>query len=226
MSCAWPRGCAHELPATARHLPPARFARGLGSRHASKASAGSTSRADCNWHSSAARGGIVPADDVSGWLAPAALARGCAPCEWFLVTPCPPESRLLRKDVCSPCFTEAEPGAVWRPALRRGGGRRRAAMSRSPIAARTRCCCSPITGAGWSRASAFANPGPIAFAPWQEWLVVDAARNEHRASRSRRLCARTSAPWRCRGRSIAWPSTPRNASGSPSKSRRSTAASR
>ena len=57
-------------------------------------------------------GGIVPADDVSAWLAPAALARGCAPCEWFLVTPCPPESRLLRKDVCSPCFTEAEPGAV------------------------------------------------------------------------------------------------------------------
>ena len=120
-------------------------------------------------------GGIVPADDVSAWLAPAALARGCAPCEWFLVTPCPPESRLLRKDVCSPCFTEAEPGAV--------------GVLRCAVAVATAGRNVAVADAGQNAVLLFADhgrrlvtkvgftsPGPIAYAPWQEWLVVDAAR--------------------------------------------------
>jgi phage tail-like protein len=120
-------------------------------------------------------GGIVPADDVSGWLAPAALARGCAPCEWFLVTPCPPESRLLRKDVCSPCFTAAEPGAV--------------GVLRCAVAVATAGRNVAVVDAGQNAVLlfadhgrrlvtkvAFASAGPIASAPWQEWLVVDAAR--------------------------------------------------
>ena len=120
-------------------------------------------------------GGIVAADDVSAWLAPAALARGCAPCEWFLVTPCPPESRLLRKDVCSPCFTEAEPGAV--------------SVLHCAVAVATAGHNVAVADAGQHAVLLFADhgrrlitrvgfatPGPIAYAPWQEWLVVDAAR--------------------------------------------------
>ena len=37
---------------------------------------------------------------VSACIPPARLARGCGACEWFLVTPCPPESRLLHRDAC------------------------------------------------------------------------------------------------------------------------------
>ncbi|HVO01306.1 MAG TPA: phage tail protein [Candidatus Cybelea sp.] len=34
-------------------------------------------------------------------LPPARIARGCGPCEWLLVTCCPPASRLLRLDPCA-----------------------------------------------------------------------------------------------------------------------------
>ncbi|VTU20034.1 phage tail protein domain protein [Variovorax sp. PBS-H4] len=119
-------------------------------------------------------GGIVPADDVSAWLAPAALARGCAPCEWLLVTPCPPQSRLLRKDVCSPCFAEADPGAV---------GILGCAVA---VATAGRHVAVADTGedavflfADHGRRLvtrvAFVHPGPITSAPWQEWLVIDSA---------------------------------------------------
>lgn len=121
-------------------------------------------------------GGIVPADDVSAWLAPAALARGCAPCEWFLVTPCPPQSRLLRKDVCSPCFTEAEPGAVGvlRCAVAVATAGRNVAVA---DAGQNAVLLFADHGRRLVTKVAFASPGPIAYAPWQEWLVVDAARN-------------------------------------------------
>jgi phage tail-like protein len=120
-------------------------------------------------------GGIVPADDVSPWLAPAALARGCAPCEWFLVTPCPPASRLLRKDVCSPCFTEAEPGAVdvLSCAVAVATAGRNVAVA---DAGQNAVLLFADHGRRLVTKVAFASPGPIAFAPWQEWLVVDAAR--------------------------------------------------
>jgi phage tail-like protein len=121
-------------------------------------------------------GGIVPADDVSAWLAPAALARGCAPCEWFLVTPCPPQSRLLRKDVCSPCFTEAEPGAVGvlRCAVAVATAGRNVAVA---DAGQNAVLVFADHGRQLVTKVGFASPGPIAYAPWQEWLVVDASRN-------------------------------------------------
>ena len=40
------------------------------------------------------------ADALLPYLPPPRLARGCAPCEWFLLTPAPPKSRLLRRDAC------------------------------------------------------------------------------------------------------------------------------
>ena len=119
-------------------------------------------------------GGVVPADDVSGWLAPAALARGCAPCEWLLVTPCPPASRLLRKDICAPCFAEAEPGAVGvlRCAVAVATAGRNVAVAdveQNAVLLFADHGRRLVTKVG------FANPGPLAYAPWQEWLVVDAA---------------------------------------------------
>jgi phage tail-like protein len=121
-------------------------------------------------------GGIVPADDVSAWLPPAALARGCAPCEWLLVTPCPPQSRQLRKDACSPCFTEAEPGAmgVLRGAVAVATAGRNVAVA---DAAQKAVLLFADHGLRLVTRVAFALPGPIAYAPWQEWLVADAAHN-------------------------------------------------
>ena len=44
--------------------------------------------------------GSVDASAVSACIPPARLARGCGACEWFLVTPFPPESRFLWRDAC------------------------------------------------------------------------------------------------------------------------------
>jgi phage tail-like protein len=119
-------------------------------------------------------GGIVPADDVGAWLAPAALARGCAPCEWFLVTPCPPQSRLLHMDVCSPCFAEAEPGAVGvlRCAVAVATAGRNVAVA---DAGQNAVLLFADHGRRLVTKVGFASPGPIAYALWREWLVVDAA---------------------------------------------------
>lgn len=38
---------------------------------------------------------------LNRYLPPARLARGCGPCGWYLVTPAPPSSRLLRFDKCT-----------------------------------------------------------------------------------------------------------------------------
>ncbi|MDB5934416.1 MAG: phage tail protein [Massilia sp.] len=121
-------------------------------------------------------GGMVAADDVSAWLPPAALARGCAPCEWLLVTPCPPQSRLLRKDLCSPCFTEAQPGAVGvlRGAVAVATAGRNVAVA---DAAQNAVLLFADHGRRLVTRVGFVKPGPIAYAAWQEWLVVDAARH-------------------------------------------------
>jgi phage tail-like protein len=69
----------------------------------------------------------VDLNQVVPYLPPARLARGCAACEWYLITPFPPESRLLHRDAChrnwelvwkSPCtpapFKDAVAVATWR----------------------------------------------------------------------------------------------------------------
>src|SRR6202030_4442926 len=43
---------------------------------------------------------------------PARLTRGCGPCEWYLLTPAPPQSLLLRRDSCH---------AHWSPVTRQSG---------------------------------------------------------------------------------------------------------
>ena len=128
-------------------------------------------------------GGIVPADDVGPWLSPAALARGCAPCEWYLVTPRPPASRLLRKDVCAPCFTEAEPGSVGilKCAVAVAAAGHHVAVS---DAAQDAIFLFADHGRRLVSRVPFARPGALAFAssfsnsfsPGGEWLVYDTVR--------------------------------------------------
>jgi phage tail-like protein len=47
--------------------------------------------------------------ELWSWILPPRLARGCAPCDWYLLTPAP--TRLLRRGACQPAW---EP--VWTPA--------------------------------------------------------------------------------------------------------------
>ena len=44
--------------------------------------------------------GAVDPNQILPYLPPARLARGCGECEWYLVTPFPPESLLLHRDAC------------------------------------------------------------------------------------------------------------------------------
>lgn len=45
--------------------------------------------------------GAVDPSIVSVYLLPPRLAKGCGTCEWYLVTPAPPVSRLLRRSGCN-----------------------------------------------------------------------------------------------------------------------------
>lgn len=116
-------------------------------------------------------------------LLPARLARGCAPCEWFMVTRAPPASRLLRLDVCTP---------EWRPVWHTD---RATEGLRAAVAIATHCdriAVADVTaGRVWLwrdggrcllLAIPIAQPGPIAWAPWGEWLIAD-----RRALRMRRF---------------------------------------
>jgi phage tail-like protein len=117
-------------------------------------------------------GAIDPAA-VSEYLPPARLARGCDPCEWYLVTPRP--SRLLVRRRCAeecapawvpadgePCFTnrliDAVAVAVWRHYI---------AVSDSGVLW--------IFAANGKRLIAevpLFRPGPVAFTPHGEIVVV------------------------------------------------------
>jgi len=44
--------------------------------------------------------GTATESELAAYLLPARLARGCGPCEWYLVTPAPPQSRLLYRNAC------------------------------------------------------------------------------------------------------------------------------
>ncbi|MGI9303098.1 MAG: phage tail protein [Gammaproteobacteria bacterium] len=119
-------------------------------------------------------GDLVPRDDISRWLPPANLAPGCGPCEWYLVTPCPPASRLLRRDSCQPCFTEPNPGAI---GVLQGAVAVAVAGRQVAVADPGRNTVLLFVDGGRRRLNSipFDTPGPLTYAPWQEWLVVDQA---------------------------------------------------
>ena len=109
---------------------------------------------------------------LSMWLPPSRLAKSCAPCEWYLVTPCPPQSRLLKMDVCEPCWTEPKPGAVGALQCARA-----VALAPKRIAVSDTGLKSVLFFTEGGRRQLgqvpFNQPGAIAYAAWREWLLVD-----------------------------------------------------
>jgi phage tail-like protein len=122
---------------------------------------------------------------VLPYIPPPLLARGCGPCEWYLVTPVPPAPRLLRRNSC--------PGQwlpVWSPACDP-----QALVEPVAIAARGHHVAVADAGAGrvwiWKRggeqltaAISQEQSGPIAFTPWGELLVTSKLLVESHGSRS------------------------------------------
>jgi phage tail-like protein len=117
--------------------------------------------------------GELSALDLLTYLPPPRLARGCGACDWYLVTPVPPQARLLHLDLCS-----CEWSSVW-------GGRcvPDGLVEPVAVAAWERRVAISDRGARmvwvWSRrgeqlsaAIRVAHPGPLAFTPRGELLVV------------------------------------------------------
>lgn len=120
--------------------------------------------------------GALDPNQILPYLPPARLARGCRECEWYLVTPAPPESYVLHRDVChpnwqrlwqGPCIPEpfADPVAiaVW--------GDRLAISDRGANQVRI----FAKTGVRLLAAIAIESPGPIAFSPCGGLLVTSAS---------------------------------------------------
>lgn len=116
--------------------------------------------------------GAIDPGAVLGWMPPSWLARGCGPCEWYLVSP-PPDARLRRRDPCVPCFEPAH-GPL---------GHAGTLVDPVAVAARGHLVAVSDAGAGqvWilgrsgTRVLAIcpvADPGPLAFTPWDELLVA------------------------------------------------------
>lgn len=109
---------------------------------------------------------------LSRWIAPARIGRGCGPCEWYLVTPCPPRSRLLHIHACHMEWYEPAPGAidVLQCATAVAIGADRIAVS-DPKQHAIFLFAQP--GERLIGRVEFNLPGPITHAPWGGWLVVD-----------------------------------------------------
>jgi len=117
---------------------------------------------------------LVHEVDVSSYLLPARLAKGCVACNWLLLTPIPPKSRLLYQDACSDGWQ-----ALWEPncdgsEITHGSA---VAMFSDRIAvADSRAKRVWV----WIRRGEkkvaeimLPTPGPMAFTPWGELLVVN-----------------------------------------------------
>ena len=115
---------------------------------------------------------VLDDSTLSVWFPPSRLAKTCGICEWYLVTPCPPQSRLLRRDACDPCWTEPQPGALGVLQCARA-----VAVSPQRIAVTDTAAQSVFffTDGGRHQLGQvpFNQPGAIAYAAWREWLVVD-----------------------------------------------------
>jgi phage tail-like protein len=115
-------------------------------------------------------GGVDPAA-ILGYLPPPALASGCGPCEWYLVTPTP-GACLLRRDGCHAFL-----------GVRGGVGVLGTLVAPVAIAVRRHRVAVADPGAGvvrvWSRSGStnaaiipLAGARLVALAPWGELLVI------------------------------------------------------
>ena len=119
--------------------------------------------------------GALDPNQILPYLPPARLAHGCGECEWYLVTPSPPESFLLHRGDChwrwqhlhDPClrhpFQDPVAIAVWSDRLAVADRGANAVQIRSRDGARL-LATIPV-----------ALPGPLALAPDGELLVTSAA---------------------------------------------------
>ncbi len=109
---------------------------------------------------------------LSVWLPPSRLAKTCGVCQWYLITPCPPQSRLLVWSSCEPFWSETRQGAYG--VLHCG---RAIALSPHRIAITDTAVQSIFFFTDQGRRQLgqvpFNQPGAIAYAVWREWLVVD-----------------------------------------------------
>ena len=114
---------------------------------------------------------------LASYIPPPRLARGCGPCDWFLIPPVPPEARLLHLNLCACLWT-----SVWD-----AGCAADYMIEPVAVAAWKRRVAVSDRGAGmvwvWSQrgarlsaAIAIRNPGPLAFTPTGELLVTSEAR--------------------------------------------------
>jgi phage tail-like protein len=117
-------------------------------------------------------GAIDPAQ-VLACLPPSRLARGCGPCEWYLITPFPPEARLLRRDACQREWTP-----VWQPpclpapfvdAVTVAAWRHRVAVADRGVG---KAFVWERSGAKLAAEIIVKNPGPMAFTPQGELLIT------------------------------------------------------
>ncbi|MCI0392752.1 MAG: phage tail protein [Acidobacteria bacterium] len=134
----------------------------------------------------------VPPAVVLAYLPPPRLARGCGRCDWFLVY----QTRLLRRDCCAPdwkpvwseacdqhllkdgvavaarshrvAVSDADAKRVW--VWERDGEQLIASINTEHLISDAECDRP-------NAANRIARPGPLAFTPWGELLVVDAETN-------------------------------------------------
>jgi phage tail-like protein len=92
--------------------------------------------------------GAVDPSQILPYLPPARLARGCGDCEWYLVTPAPPQSFVLHRDACH---------LKWRRLWR-------AACAPDPLQ-------DPVAIAAWSDRLAVADRGANMVSVWAKWGV-------------------------------------------------------
>src|SRR6185503_3605783 len=59
--------------------------------------------------------GAIAAGMLDAYILPPRLARGCGTCEWYLITPAPPESRLLRRAGCNGEWLQVWPSRTCSP---------------------------------------------------------------------------------------------------------------
>ncbi len=110
--------------------------------------------------------------ELSLHIPPARLGRACGVCEWYLVTPYPPCSRILVMNACNPCWSIPFVGIQDVLSYTRG-----IAVSPNRIAVSDEGDNTVVLYADRGRhllgKVPFASPGVVAYASWHEWLVVD-----------------------------------------------------
>jgi len=117
----------------------------------------------------------VDLNQIVPYLPPAPLARGCGACEWYLVTPAPPTSLLLRRDACHTSWQQlwkGQPVSPLQNAVAVAVGRGRIAISERGA---NRVSVWAEHGMRQLAAIAIAAPGPLACNQRGEFFVTSAS---------------------------------------------------